>query len=402
MHFTRILLLLAAALVASPASAQTVCDLSIGDCTLIQAPGPQGPAGPQGAPGPQGVQGLQGLQGAAGPAGPQGPAGQGGGFLLPGGRLTLVSGTPYMQGPLDVTSTALYYAPYKGGNRVPVLDAALIWQQVTVSASPTDTIGLSLTGGSNWTANSRRDVFLTSVGQLCSSDAAWAGTSFASRNLVAYDGILVNSAAITCDTGPSTSVVCAQYRCTYLGSINVGPTAGQIGCTFEYGQNRRCDVWNYYQQEPIKLWVGQPVAAGTGMWKTCTATICPQYPTFSPLDGNANNAGFAFTGAPQPIEVKFHEAWFLNGTTGVINAVGYNSSVQANCGSVGKANTDAVLPMGTTTEAYCVVQGHVGSSKFTMLIAGANNISGATFSGGDLLPNRVVDWQSAMWIEYQG
>ena len=357
----------------SSASRAEACDLSLGECTITFTHPSASPIASDGIP------------------------------AQPGGRLSLVAATPHMTGPQDVSSGTLYYAPYKGGGFVPVLDSSLKWTNVRIAIAHSDAVGRSISGGSKWTANKSRDVFMTLSGDLCTNSVPWPSAGTAARELGLYDGVTVNASVITCDTSSTTNLSCAQYQCTYLGSINVGAVAGQLVCTFEYGQNRRCDVWNFYNQEMVRLWVGQPVAAGTVMWKYCNSTVCPQYPAFSPLDGNPNNAGAAFTGMPEPIVVKFHEASFVNGVSGLINAVGHNSTTTANCGSVGKVNTDWTLPMGLTTEAHCVIQGGVGANVFTMLIAGMNNIAGVTYSGGDRIEGRGgPDWQSVMWIEYHG
>jgi hypothetical protein len=84
-------------------------------------PGPQGPIGPTGATGAQGTTGAQGPQGVPGPTGPTGPTGATG----PQGS-TGATGSTGPQGPQGASSvacgyfsftstTAVKFAPYKGG-----------------------------------------------------------------------------------------------------------------------------------------------------------------------------------------------------------------------------------------------------------------------------------------------
>jgi hypothetical protein len=150
--------------------------------------------------------------------------------MIPGGRLTLASGKAVMDA--DTTSTTLFYAPYNS-DTFPVLDGSLVWQIKTFSTSPTDQVGASMAGGARWAAGSSRDVFGSISGTICSGPA-WPAPDLPSRKLVRYNGVLVNSIAVACDTSASASISCPQFQCTYLGSIN-SSVAGQLTAQFSYG-----------------------------------------------------------------------------------------------------------------------------------------------------------------------
>jgi hypothetical protein len=56
---------------------------------------------------------------------------------------------------------------------------------------------------------------------------------------------------------------------TYLGSIFMDGTNGQISCHNTYGQSRKWGVWNAYNRDPITLLMGDSTAS----WTYSTATI---------------------------------------------------------------------------------------------------------------------------------
>lgn len=76
------------------------------------------------------------------------------------------------------------------------------------------------------------------------------------RRLTMLDGRWVNDSAITARTDASTTVSVAQYEATYLGTIQVDDTDGQITCHTEYGPDRRWGVYNAFNQKRVTLRAG--------------------------------------------------------------------------------------------------------------------------------------------------
>jgi hypothetical protein len=364
------------------ARAQTPCDLP---CLITGTAGPQGPQGPEGPPGPS-------VQGPAGPQGPQGAAGSGGN-MIPGGRLTLVSGSPLMS--VDTTSTTLYYSPYSS-DTFPVLDGTLAWQIRTFSSSRTDQVGAQMSGGSKWAGGQSRDVFGTISGSICTGPS-WPGSDLTSRKLTRYAGVLVNSAVITCDTTSITAVSCPQYQCTYLGSINPSVT-GQLTAQFSYGQDRKFEVWTAYAQNQVDIVLH--VGATNVQYMPTN-----QYPAFNYFGNppSSLNGGTFFSGLPTNLDVAYYQGMFINsqsGPSGMIAAVCLNGLV--NVGFWAKFSSDTtVIAGGAGTDARYNASAMVGQNKLYMCVAKANTATSTVWGGTpNYAPNYEVN--GVMFVRYRG
>lgn len=333
-----------------------------------------------------------------GDKGDPGPAGMG--ASVPGGRLTLLSGQPEMPQTADYTSTVLYYAPFES-DQIPLFDGTA-WGSYSFTSGPLDTIGLSMTGGAAWAANTKRDVFVTLVDgapALCTGPA-WPADSTAARGLVRRNGLWVNAASMTCDVG----IVVAANEATWVGSINVGATSGTLQALFTPGQNRRCDVWSLYHQREIALCVGCPPASASlpVVWYPNS-----QYPAWQAFNNDLNNSGYYFTGLPQNVECTYHQWAFINTAShgpGALIVTICKDTMANSQGKWGSESSDTSNDAyGTTAEALFVDRGSVGSHRAFMGVAGANNFGGVTTIGLD--PRSAwgtLDRSHAMWIRYQG
>lgn len=314
---------------------------------------------------------------------------------LPGGRLTLVSGQPIMSA--DVTSATLWYAPYNSDS-YPALDATLAWQTVRFSPSPIDQVGASMAGGAKWTAGSSRDIFGTATGAICSGPA-WPAADRASRLLVRYNGIDVNSATLTCDTSASASVSCPQYQCTYLGSIN-SSVAGQLTAQFTFGQNRKFEVWTAYNwnQVDITLHVGYVIP---------TTVPTNQYPNWQPFNNDALNRANVFTGLPTAVDVAYHQNFFVNssvgGPTGVIALVGWDG-VDLGFHAIATSDTSTMASTIGGVARY-INSSAVGLHAATMMVAKANAANSTVFGGVTIGPPNnytSMEGNSVLYAKYKG
>lgn len=312
----------------------------------------------------------------------------------PAGRLTLVQGKPVMPAQ-DVTSGTVWYA----GGSVPILNASLTWNTYPLSADPLDTTGLAFTGGAKLAAGTQRDMWVTldGVPALCAGPA-WPATDFASRKLVARSGLYVNSDVFTCDTSASASISVGQYRATWVGSINIA-AAGQLQAIFSYGQNRRIDVWNAYNQVDLLLSVGNPGPPNaSAIW-----TPSNQYPNWLAWGGNVNNRAYVFTGKPTDVDSRYMQSGFIDsrgGPNAHFAVILWNGTIS---GTLGVVSSDATNVIGSfSIEAQHVARDQVGVNIVTMAGAGANTLSGITVYGGTTIPGRAVDGQSVMRVRYKG
>lgn len=194
-------------------------------------------------------------------------------------------------------ATTLYYTAFVGN---------LIFLYNGVSFVPVPITGgqLSLAlSASAQAANGIYDVlgFLDSTTLRIGFSPAWQtatagsgarGTGAGTPQLARVNGILVNAVSQTVNNGASTYSVAAN-RGTYLGSVFIDSSAGQVTCHRTYGQNRKFGVWNAFNRVPIGLKGGDPNASWT--------TIAGLYPAFLPANGNSANRVTSFCGLPEEI-----------------------------------------------------------------------------------------------------
>ena len=347
------------------------------------------------------------IPGPKGDPGQTGPAGMG--ASVPGGRLSLVSGQPEMLQNADYTSTVLHYPPFES-DQVPLFDGT-DWAGYPFTSGPLDTAGLSMAGGSKWTAGSKRDVFIT-LSEGCAvlgTGPAWPADSVASRGLVRRNGLWVNSAALSLDVSASAALSVPEHQATWVGSINIG-TAGVLEARFTLGQNRRCDVWNVYHQREILLGVGCPPPTPTGAGITYAPNSTHQYPNFKAFNGDLNNSGYYFTGLPQNVEREYKQNAFLNtyghGAGALMVAV--STDTIGNFSALGAFSSDQQsAATGYFQGSVCAVSKSIhrsiGEHRAIMAVAGANNFTGVTLYGMDgRSMYGPLDRCHVLWIKYQG
>jgi len=326
--------------------------------------------------------------------------------LTPGGRLTLVSGQPEMSQTADYTTGVLYYAPFKS-DQVPLFDGAA-WNCYGFTANALDTIGLSLAGSAAWAANSRRDVYATLENgvPILTTGPAWPSPNSlpAARGLVRCNGLWVNGSAISLDKSAAVSLSVPANQATYLGSINVGASAGSLQALFTLGQNRRCDVWNAYNQREVLLGVGQPPISGNIVqWKPDN-----QYSTaWKAFNNDPNNSGYYFTGLPQNVSVEYHQRGFVDsysagGACAMIFTVCKGSLATA-VGSQRTYSSDlAGVEMSMSGTAVYKDRSACGLQQVFMGTGNANTLKGVTMWGLTNSPTRAPEDTHVMWISHMG
>lgn len=198
--------------------------------------------------------------------------------LIPQGRLTATSLTPVIAGDVSA-ATAVYYTPYVG-NYVP------IWNGAVFVVATFAELTLSLVA--NHAANTLYDVFVFLDGGAATlgTGPAWSnpgnyvsagtlttgtanrGTGAGTTELERKNGLLTNKVSMTARNGATTYTVGANQG-TYVGTIWIDATAGQLTCHVSYGQNRKFGVWNAYNRMLTVMLGGESTAS----WNYTTATI---------------------------------------------------------------------------------------------------------------------------------
>lgn len=299
---------------------------------------------------------------------------QSGYFPEPQGYLTLVATATDSINPIPtsdvIAATAVYYRPYKG-NLLPIYNGS--WMLPYFFSE------LTLTLTSSQAASQLYDVFafLNSGTVTIGTGPAWftatagscaRGTGASTTQLSRVNGLLVNTVSMTATNGASTYSVGANQG-TYLGSLFINSSAGQITCHRSWGQNRKWGVWNPYNDVPILMQAGDT----TSSWSGVTA-----YPTFEASNANSANRITTFCGlAEEQINATFDQR-----VTPALSAreayigIGINSTTTAS-GTVAEAlvNSDNLR---ITMHAQAIVQPALGINNIQSLDA---ITTGATFFG---------------------
>ena len=229
-----------------------------------------------------------------------------------------------IQGQSDYTAqTTIYYSPFTG-NQIP------IWNGSSFTVYTFLELQLALSASAQ-AASTIYDVCIfnnagtpTAVfGPAWTDSAAGAGsrgTGAGTAQLTYQSGLLVNAVQITANNGASSYTI-PSLQCTYVGSVFIDATAGQVSTYRTWGQSRRWDIWNNYNQQDITLQAGDSTAS----WLYSTATIRAS-------DGNSANSFTEFTGqALQTINISFSQLGTNNTTVSSSNpsqqiGIGWNST----------------------------------------------------------------------------
>ena len=187
---------------------------------------------------------------------------------VPQGRLTLTSATPVIASDVSA-ATSVYYTP-RSGNLIPIYDGSQF--------TPTQFSELTLTLNANHIASTIYDCFVFSdsgtlrivTGPAWNSSTAGScsrGSGAATTEIELTNGLWTNANDMTARNGATTYSVTAN-RGTYVGSIFMDGSNGQITCHASWGQSRKFGVWNAYNRVPIILHAGD----STATWAYSTGT----------------------------------------------------------------------------------------------------------------------------------
>lgn len=219
------------------------------------------------------------------------------GTVTPQGRLTLTSATPILAA--DVTAAAaVYYTPYVG-NLVPLYSGTRF--------VPYEFSELTLSLVSNHTAGNIYDVFAFLDGSTLrigtgptwstlTAGAGARGTGAGTTQLTRTNGLWINTVSMTVRNGGNTYSVAAS-RATYLGTIFMDGTNGQVSCHVTVGQARKWAVWNAFNRVSIVMLASDPTAS----WNYSTNTTRAS-------NGESNNKITTMFGlAEEYVDIEFRQ-----------------------------------------------------------------------------------------------
>lgn len=282
---------------------------------------------------------------------------------FPQGRLTLTSATPVLAANVTAAST-VYYTPYTG-QLCPVYDGAQFNLKVFAE--------LSLTLNSNHVLSSIYDVYVindTVDGVKLVTSPAWsniaAGTGSRSGtcDITRLQGLWVNSAQLTMRNGGTTYTVAANQG-TYVGSLYMDGSAGQVSCLISYGQSRKWGVWNAYNRVPVFMKAGD----STSSWTYQSATL-------RAANNSSANAATVFIGLPEEVvdvQAACYSGSFLNGGS-LRCAVGWNSTTAISGYSPSFTNVSGNTMVAFATASYKAAP-FIGIANATILEASSGSVS---------------------------
>lgn len=312
----------------------------------------------------------------------------------PQGYLTLTSGTPII--PSDVTAaTTAYYTPYNG-LIVPIYNGT--------SFIPTSIVSeLQLTLTSSYVASNIYDFFIFSLNGVATlgTGPSWSagtsgsitagscarGTGVGGAALTKLQGLWTNAVSMTTRYGNgTTTTTVAANQGTYVGSIFVDGTNGQVSCYRSYGQSRKWGIWNAYNRNPINLQVGD----STATWTYNSATVRAS-------NASTANSATSFCGlAEEEITSNFTQA--IKGLSfsttigeGPKGAIGWNSTTTvsglAGFGGISAASNALISPTATYVAAPAL-----GINVITCLEASTAGVT-ATFGGTQGNMQMIVNYR---------
>lgn len=298
----------------------------------------------------------------------------------PQGYLTPTSGAPVIPGDV-IAASAIYYTPFVG-NLVPIYNGS--------SFTPTVFSEVSLSLVSQHAASTIYDVFAFNNGGVVTiaTGPAWntstagsgsRGTGAGTTQLSRLSGVWVNTVSMTGRNGATTYTIPASQG-TYLGSISIDSSPGQVTCHRSYGQSRKWGVWNAYNRVPIIVKGGDSTAS----WSYSA-------PGFRPSNNNTANSIQTFAGlAEEMLDLSYYFRWNVvtlttNQSTSISSAIGFNST-SASSGLVGNtqfsfgAGVSGNFALLGTVPARYTAPPLIGINTITALEA-TSNVIGATIFG---------------------
>lgn len=290
-----------------------------------------------------------------------------------------------------ISSVAVYYTPYVG-NLVPVYNGASF---VTTLFSQ-----LTLTLSASQALNTLYDVFVfnnTGVLTLVTGPA-WAtstaglgarGTGAGTTQLQRLNGLWVNAVQITGRNAAATYTIPANTA-TYLGTILIDGTAGQVTCTTSYGQSRKWGVWNAYNRQTLLVKAGDP----SGGWSYTTNAI-------RPANGNTANSISVLCGLPEEPAIYKYANYISSAltsanqsTTGQVG-IGFNSTTafSGRTGRVAGSVTSSSFITNFSLEGEYEAQPVLGFNVITALENGLGSINSYTWNATEQFMVLSAQWR---------
>ncbi|HZR77345.1 hypothetical protein [Bradyrhizobium sp.] len=314
----------------------------------------------------------------------------------PQGYLTLTSLTPIITGDVSA-ATAVYYTPYDG-DRIPITVDGASFKMRQFSE-------LTLTLVANHLASTLYDVFVfdnsgtTTIG----TGPAWntntagscaRGTGAGTTELQRVHGLWTNKNSMTARNGATTYTVAANEG-TYVGSIFIDGSAGQVTCHRTWGQSRKWGVWNAFNRVPVYLKCGDSTASWTYTSTTIRQSDAASGNTLTVFSGLAENVfDLSFKQKLQYINVNATSA-----NSGAQIGIGWNSTtaISGTAGAAvenyGQTATLASIMTQTVTAEY-ISPPSIGINNVNAVESALVNANAQTFFGTEANMSLTARWMA--------
>lgn len=293
--------------------------------------------------------------------------------FVPGGYLTLVSGSPVITSD-QASKTVVYYTP-DTHNAFPIIkngeyhavyfaEPRLVLSSAHSANGIFDVFGVETNGeahivtGPNWTAGTSGSVTAGSCAR---------GTGPGSTELTRIGGMQVNRWGLTGlnDNGPT---YVPPLTGVYLGSIFMDGSSGQVTCHRSYGKSRKWGLWNNYGRRPLVLKAGD----SGGFTDTYGSA------TIRPANNDSTISLTTFSGLETAFDANLTQTLGTGGgacSVGIgINSTTAYSGMRGSCNNLG--GTSVLTLLGAYVSAPLL-----GINTVTSLESG--NASNPVFNGGE-------------------
>jgi hypothetical protein len=285
----------------------------------------------------------------------------------------------------------VYYSPYVG-NTIPVWNGStfktLTFTELTATLTSSGSASNAIQDACVFSNNGVPTLAIGPAWTTPTAGSGNRGTGAGTAQLSRLNGIWVNAVSITGYNGLSSYTIAAN-QCTYVGSLSIDATAGQVSAYVTWGQSRKWGVWNAYNRQTITVQAGD----STSSW-TNTPT------TWRQSHANANDYASAFMGLPEEtVRVSFVQNVNGSCSTGVNLSsqigIGINSTTsptgqigQLACGS-GAAAGNASGNLVANTPVVPVL----GINQYNMLEQAPAGTTNNTFNGGNANMVLTLQWR---------
>lgn len=311
-------------------------------------------------------------------------------IVEPQGYLTLTSNLPVLAA--DVTAATAVYYTFLKGNLIPISDGSVF--------NLTPFTELTLTLVSNHSAGAIFDCFVISdsgtlrlvTGPAWTTATAGAGargTGAGTTELQRFKGLWTNKVSMTGRYGSSTTTVAANCG-TYVGSIYMDGTNGQVSCHRSYGQSRKWGVWNAYNRIPITLIAGDGTASWTSApttWRVSRAQTVNSLITFCGLAEEAISLQF----------LQMADSLTNNTASNANIGIGLNSATVAS-GKVGENRSSTLTSTNASLRSDLVASYQlaptIGPNLINALEQAPSGTTNNTFFGAEIYMRLTANWRA--------